>query len=80
MKNVAIILAAGQGRRLGLQKPKQFLKISGKTILEHVVNVFDKHDRIDEIAIVAKNQYVYDIENMIEKNEWGKVKKNHLRR
>ena len=75
MKNVAIILAAGQGSRLGLHKPKQFLKISGKTILEHVVDVFNKHDRIDEIAIVAKNQYVYDIENMIEKNEWGKVRK-----
>ena len=43
MKNVAIILAGGVGRRSGLGVPKQFLKVAGKTILEHTVDVFQKH-------------------------------------
>jgi len=38
--NIAVILAGGIGSRLGLDKPKQFMKIAGKTILEHTVDVF----------------------------------------
>ena len=30
-----ILLAGGQGQRLGCEIPKQFVRIGGKTILEH---------------------------------------------
>ena len=33
MKNIAVILAGGVGSRLGLDKPKQVMKMAGKTIL-----------------------------------------------
>lgn len=75
MKNVAVILAGGTGARLGWDKPKQFLKVAGKTVLEHTVTVFQKHIAIDEIAIVVRQGYFIDIETMILNNKWTKVKK-----
>lgn len=75
MKNVAVILAGGSGRRLGLRKPKQFLKMAGKTILEHTVTSFENHPRIDEIAIVVHPMFYAEAENMVGKNHWLKVKK-----
>ena len=73
--NIAIILAGGTGSRLGYEIPKQFLKIAGKTVIEHTVDVFEKNTCIDEIAIVIHESYISDIENMTLKNEWKKVKK-----
>ncbi len=75
MKNVAVILAGGTGVRLGWDKPKQFLKVAGKTVLEHTVTVFQKHSSIDEIAIVVRQGYFLDVETMVLKNKWTKVKK-----
>ena len=75
MKNVAVILAGGAGSRLGWDRPKQFLKVAGKTVLEHTVTIFQKHIAIDEIAIVIRQGYFADVETMILKNRWTKVKK-----
>ena len=36
-KNVAAILSGGTGSRMGLEIPKQFLKVHGKTVLEHTL-------------------------------------------
>ena len=73
--NIAVILAGGVGSRLGLDKPKQFMKMAGKTILEHTVDVFQKHDKIDEIVIVMNASYLHDAEAMVLQNHWNKVKK-----
>lgn len=73
--NIAVILAGGIGSRLGLDRPKQFMKIAGKTVLEHTVEVFQRHSQIDEIAIVMHASYVHDVEEMVIKNHWTKVKK-----
>lgn len=75
MKNIAVILAGGVGSRLGLDKPKQFMKMAGKTILEHTVEVFQKHSKIDEIVIVMNAAYLHDAEEMVLQNRWTKVKK-----
>ena len=42
MKNIAIILAGGIGQRLGESIPKQFLKVAGKKVIEHTLDVFQK--------------------------------------
>ena len=73
--NIAVILAGGVGSRLGLDKPKQFMKMAGKTILEHTVEIFQKHPNIDEIAIVSNANYLHDVEEMVLQNNWYKVKK-----
>jgi len=73
--NIAIILAGGTGNRMGNERPKQFLKIAEKTVIEHATEVFEQNEHIDEIAIVIHESYISDIENMTLKNEWKKVKK-----
>jgi molybdopterin-guanine dinucleotide biosynthesis protein A len=73
--NIAVILAGGIGSRLGLDKPKQFMKMAGKTILEHTVDVFHKHENIDEIVNVINAVYLHDAEEMVLQNHWNKVKK-----
>ena len=74
-KNVAVILAGGVGSRLGLSTPKQFLKVAGKMVVEHTIDVFEHNANIDEIAIVSNPFYVSDFETIVIKNGWKKVKK-----
>ena len=59
-KVTAMITAAGQGSRLGLELPKQFIKISprGETILESTVKIFDDCPAVDEILITANRDYL----------------------
>lgn len=56
--NVAVLLAGGSGRRMGGPEPKQFIRIAGKTILEHSIHAFHQHIDIDEIVIVAHSDYI----------------------
>ncbi len=73
--NIAVILAGGIGSRLGAGIPKQFLKIAGKTVIEHTIEVFENHVQIDEIAIVVNEYYITTIEEMVLNNHWKKVRK-----
>lgn len=73
--NIAVILAGGVGSRLGLDRPKQFMKVAGKTVLEHTVEGFQRHSQIDEICIVMHANYIHEAETMVLKNHWTKVKK-----
>lgn len=75
MKNIAIILAGGSGTRLGGNLPKQFLKVAGKSIIEHTLDVFENNVNIDEIAVVTQEQYLTHIEDFILKNGYTKIKK-----
>ncbi len=73
--NVAIVLAGGVGSRLGLNMPKQFFKVAGKMVLEHTIDAFEANSHIEEIAVVANPLYVEEIEEIVERNGWKKVKK-----
>lgn len=75
MKNIAIILAGGSGSRIGSDIPKQFQKVAGKKIIEHTIEVFEKHALIDEIAIVSREDYIPEVEQMVVHNHYNKVKK-----
>ncbi len=70
IKNYAIILSAGIGSRFGGDLPKQFVKIAGKSVLEHTIEVFEKHRLIDEIIIVVTPQYRILCENILLKNKY----------
>lgn len=73
MKNIAIILAGGTGNRLNAGIPKQFLKLAGKTILEHAICAFQKNPHIDEIGIISNRNYVHIVEEMVIRNAFTKV-------
>lgn len=75
MKNIAIILAGGSGRRLGIDLPKQFLKVAGKKVIEHTLDVFQNHPQIDEITVVSNPYYISEVEALVIKNHYTKLKK-----
>ena len=52
MHVTAIIAAAGSGRRLGGEVPKQLLEIGGRTILERSVDAFVRHARVQDVIVV----------------------------
>lgn len=53
MKNIAIILAGGAGKRFGADRPKQLLPLAdGRSVLEHAVAVFRACDCIDDVLVV----------------------------
>ena len=75
LKNYAIILASGAGIRFDNDLPKQFIKIAGKTVLEHSVEIFEHNSLIDEIIIVITPEYRTLTEEIILRNNWTKVSK-----
>lgn len=52
MRYWVVIPAAGFGTRMDAELPKQYLKILGKTILEHTIGKFYKHPLIEGIIVV----------------------------
>ncbi|NYD43541.1 bifunctional cytidylyltransferase/SDR family oxidoreductase [Nocardioides panaciterrulae] len=52
VRNVAVLLAGGVGARIGLDIPKQLIKVAGKTILEHALIALHSHPAVDEIKIM----------------------------
>lgn len=73
--NIAVILAGGSGTRMGNDMPKQFLKVAGKQVIEHTIDVFEASKDIDEICIVSKADFVGDVEALVVRNQYKKVKK-----
>ncbi|MDG6882090.1 2-C-methyl-D-erythritol 4-phosphate cytidylyltransferase [Phocoenobacter uteri] len=52
---IAIIPASGVGSRMNATLPKQYMKLQGKTILEHSLALFLQHEKIQKV-IVAVSQ------------------------
>jgi 2-C-methyl-D-erythritol 4-phosphate cytidylyltransferase len=49
---VAVVLGGGAGTRFGAARPKQLLKLAGKTLVEHCVAAFASAPGIDEVLLV----------------------------
>ena len=62
MKNVAIIVAGGVGKRVGADIPKQFIK------------VFDKPTLIDEIEVVCIESWIDELKRYIDFYKLNKIK------
>jgi len=73
-RNIAVILASGTGSRFRSAVPKQFLKLAGKTVLEHTLDTFERHPRIDEIVIVGSADHLL-IEQIVTQAGYRKVSK-----
>lgn len=72
-KVTAIITAAGKGTRMGSPVPKQFISIGGKTILEKSIEPFEKSEIVDDILVVADQDFVALCQRLCE--PFFKVKK-----
>ena len=75
-KCTAIVLAAGQGKRMGTKVQKQYLEISGKPVLFYSLDAFQRSNIIDEIIlVVGENQEDYCKKEIVEKYGITKVSK-----
>ncbi|MBO5936138.1 MAG: 2-C-methyl-D-erythritol 4-phosphate cytidylyltransferase [Clostridia bacterium] len=54
----AVIAAGGIGSRMGAQKPKQYIRIGDKTIIEHTVFKFSKNINIDKVIVLCPADWV----------------------
>src|SRR5690606_18817051 len=75
LKNVAVILAGGNGVRMGLDRPKQLLKIAGKPILEHTLEVFERAKKIDIVILMMNKGHIREAEEIISRRKFTKVLK-----
>lgn len=74
-QNIVIILASGSGLRFGSDVPKQFLKVAGKTVLEHTLDCFEKNNSIDDIIVVTSSEYKLLTEELIIRSGYRKIRK-----
>ena len=64
-RNVALIVAAGSGTRMGGALPKQYQPLGGIPVLRRAVMPFADHPRIDAICVVVADGWVEDAHRAI---------------
>jgi 2-C-methyl-D-erythritol 4-phosphate cytidylyltransferase len=58
MNCAGIIVAAGRGERIKSKTPKQFISISGKTLLEWTLHALTRSRLLKEIIVVLPSEYI----------------------
>lgn len=72
-RTVAVILAGGIGVRVGLGIPKQLIKIAGKAIVEHTLEVMNASPVIDEIIIVMNAGAMGQLDSLMDSERFPKL-------
>ncbi|GAA4991395.1 hypothetical protein GCM10025734_18750 [Kitasatospora paranensis] len=73
VRTVAVVLGGGVGQRIGLPLPKQFVKVAGKPIIEHTLEVFESSADIDEIIVVMTAGHLAAAEEIVRRGGFTKV-------
>ncbi len=72
-KHIAMVMAAGEGTRIGGDVPKQFLELAGRPVLYYSLKVFED-SFLDEIVVVTnEGMEDYCRKEIVEKYGFSKV-------
>lgn len=72
----AIVLAAGQGKRMGTKVQKQFLELKGRPLVFYSLKAFEESELIDDIVLVTGEDCIeYCAHEIVEKFGFTKVRK-----
>jgi 2-C-methyl-D-erythritol 4-phosphate cytidylyltransferase len=71
--NVAIVVAAGKGSRLGGDRPKQFLELGGIPVIIHTLRQFERSKEIHEVITVLPAEETAGFESVVKKFALKKV-------
>ena len=71
MKIAALIVAAGRGSRAGGLVPKQWQVVNGKRIIDHTLDLFVKHPKINRIMTVLHSNDLHRLDPTIERTVGG---------
>ena len=75
-KNTAIVLAAGQGKRMNSRIQKQFLEIDHRPVLYYSLECFQKSPLIQDIILVTGEEMIsYCKKEIVERYNFTKVTK-----
>ena len=69
----AIVLAAGQGRRMGGGPPKQFMSLAGRPLLFHALAAFERASQVDRVVLVTLADRVDRCREDVRRWDMGKV-------
>lgn len=72
-RHIAIILAAGSGRRTGLERPKQFALLAGRPVIAYSIEAFNDHPAIDEVAVVVSKDFADETAAIVKRYKFKKV-------
>lgn len=64
IKRYLIIPSGGSGVRMGAELPKQYIRLGGKTILQHTIEALAKH--VDYIVLGISYDYRIIVEDMLQ--------------
>lgn len=71
---VAVVLAAGQGKRMGTAIQKQYIELNGKPLIYYALRTFQESEIIDEmVLVVGSGQVSYAEHEIVEKYGFSKV-------
>ena len=65
MKVSAIIAAAGVGRRMKADRPKQFLVLDGTPIILHTIRKFDASSSVHHIIVTAPRESLDEVRDLV---------------
>ena len=72
-RNVAVLLAGGVGVRVGLDIPKQLIKVAGRTILEHSLAALHAHPMVDAITVMMTPGHLDAVRAIVRNGGYDKV-------
>ena len=76
METAAIIVAAGQGSRIGGDLPKQFQPVGGKPILVYTLQKFEDCSQIQNVVLVTSSEWVtYVAQEIVDRFDFKKIRK-----
>jgi 2-C-methyl-D-erythritol 4-phosphate cytidylyltransferase len=73
MKTVAIVPAAGAGKRLGLRTKKPFVALGGRPLVSYAIAALDRSPAIDGMIIAAERALVGRFRALVKKYRFRKV-------
>lgn len=62
--NIALVLAGGTGTRLGMDIPKQYIKINGRMIVDYCLETLEHSLEVDAVWIVADKMWQQNIKKV----------------
>jgi ribitol-5-phosphate 2-dehydrogenase (NADP+) / D-ribitol-5-phosphate cytidylyltransferase len=73
VKNVAVLLAGGVGARVGLDIPKQLIKVAGKTLLEHTLIALHDHPDVHDVVVMMTPGHTDAVREITRNGAYPKV-------
>lgn len=72
--NVAVVLAGGEGTRVGAGVPKQFVRVLGREVLSWTLERFERHPEVDAVEVVCRGGWEGALARIVERDGARKVR------